>query len=93
MLESVALENHLNPLISCTAREVYLPRRSHGAWCRRSGTGVCGDGLGLRDIAPPVRSVIHWPLVQASVGLRDIRWSNAFCRTFRWVGSRSDLVR
>src|SRR6478735_798499 len=62
ILESVADENHLNPLILHGPSGIFSSFEA--SWI--SEVGMCTAVVSVNDTSlPPVRSVIHWPLVHA----------------------------
>ena len=75
MEESVAEENHLKPLTSHgpSGRPLvdwaFGPEEESGEYV--ASVSVCDTS------EPPALSVIHWPVVQASAGSRDVRRSKA----------------
>lgn len=90
MFESVALENHLKPESDQGPSGVpssALARPSSGVGRRVARVSVRDTSL------PPVRSVIHWPLVQAWDGSRERRWVRAFWKIARRSESRAGFVR
>ena len=81
--ESVAEENHLKPLM------LQGPSGVLDCDCGDSSEGEYVAIVSVPETSlPPLRSVIHCPLVHAYLGSRDVRRSYAFWSTLLSAGSR-----
>jgi len=89
--ELVADENHLKPLMDHGLRgrpsvsSVLAPSA-------KTGANVACISV-FRTSLPPTRSVIHYPLVQAFSGFRDVRCWYAVSNTFRCLAQLDVLPR